>query len=324
MRRRLSIVWSKTAYLFASAAVGGIPGNSKGPTIPAKGYLVQHIDGGLYWLVANVYQVMFLVSNEGVIVVDAPPYNIGDYYLKAISEVTNKVVTHVVYSHDHLDHIGSSGIFPKNATYIAHKLVADSLSAAKAMATNVSLVPPIPTRTFTKNLLLTVGNQTLQLAYHGDGHSPGNIFIYAPKQKVLMLVDVIFPGWLPFVQLAYASDVLGFIKDHDIVLKYDFKTFIGGHTTRLGTRKDVLVQKQYISDLTSAARQALDKIPFTLPISLRPWKQYTDYLNAVTETCTKIMLRKNWAKKLHGIIFLNGHCDKMIQNIRIVPRLALT
>ena len=45
-----------------------------------------------------------------------------------------------------------------------------------------------------------VGSQVLELSYHGPGHAPGNIFIYAPKQRTLMVVDVIFPGWMPWRQ----------------------------------------------------------------------------------------------------------------------------
>jgi len=81
------------------------------------------------------------------------------------------------------------------------------------------------------------------LAYDASNHSDGNVFIYAPKQKALMLVDVIFPGWVPFLYLAIAKDVDGFIKAHDIALNnYDFDTLVPGHFTRLGTRNDVIVQ----------------------------------------------------------------------------------
>ncbi|CAF1132042.1 unnamed protein product, partial [Didymodactylos carnosus] len=254
-------VHSRTAasnyfFIYAPAVVDGIPKNARGPLIPDKGYLVQHIRGGVYWVVGQAFQTMFLVSTEGVIVVDAPPA-IGKDYLKAILEVTDKPVTHVLYSHEHLDHIGSSGMFPKGAVYIARKRVADILSTAKASATVGSSLPPIPTKTFKKKLSLTVGNQTFEMAYHGLNHSPGNTFIYLPKQKVLMFVDVVYPGWFPFDELGYAEDVYGFIKVHDTILKYNFQTFVGGHVTRLGTRKDVLVQKQYMSDLLSAANEAL-------------------------------------------------------------------
>ena len=66
-----------------------------------------------------------------------------------------------------------------------------------------------PLKPSQKNYTLQIGNKTLQLDYYGDNHLPGNIFIYAPKQKVLMLVDVIFPGWVPFPYLAVVKDIAG-------------------------------------------------------------------------------------------------------------------
>jgi hypothetical protein len=37
----------------------------------------------------------------------------GKGYLKPIAEVTDKPVTHVIYSHDHTDHIGAAYLFPR-------------------------------------------------------------------------------------------------------------------------------------------------------------------------------------------------------------------
>ena len=236
-----------------------IPEAAKGPTIPAKGYLVQQIRYHLYWVTDGSYNTMFLVTDKGVVAVDAPP-SIGKNYLKAIAEVTNKPVTYVIYSHAHLDHIGAPGIFPKNATFIAQQETPAELQRAKSVANNVSMVPPIPTVTFTKNYTLQIGNQTLKLDYYGVNHLPGNIFMYAPKQKVLMLVDIIFPGWVPFPYLAIAKDVAGFIKTHEIALNnYDFDTIVAGHLTRLGTRNDVIVQKEFVSDLEKALAKRIRK-----------------------------------------------------------------
>jgi glyoxylase-like metal-dependent hydrolase (beta-lactamase superfamily II) len=97
-----------------------IPESARGPTISEKGYLVEEIRNNLFWVTDGSYNTIFLVTDEGVVVVDAPP-SIGQNYLKAIAEVTDKPITHVIYSHAHLDHIGAAGIFPKNATYIAHQ-----------------------------------------------------------------------------------------------------------------------------------------------------------------------------------------------------------
>jgi glyoxylase-like metal-dependent hydrolase (beta-lactamase superfamily II) len=325
----------ETAYLkFASQTIKEsntsstvqIPEAAKGPTIPpAKGYLVQEIRDHLYWVTDGSYNTMFLVTHKGVVAVDAPP-SIGKNYLKAIAEVTDKPITYVIYSHYHIDHIGAAaGIFPKNATFIAQQETAAELQRAKSVAKNASMVPPIPTVTFTKNYTLQIGNQTLKLDYYGVNHLPGNIFIYAPNQKVLMLVDIIFPGWVPFPYLAIAKDTAGFIKAHDIALNnYDFDTIVAGHLTRLGTRNDVVIQKQFVSDLEKAAGKANQEVLFSKVASQvgrfgNPWLIFSKYIDAVNEDCVNDMLPK-WENRLGGAQqFMSTHCFTMAQSGRVDP-----
>ena len=301
-----------------------IPETAKGPAIPSKGYLVEEIRDGIFWITEGAYNTMFLVTDEGVIAVDAPP-TIGKNYLKAISEVTDKPITHVIYSHAHIDHIGAAGMFPENAVIIAQEETTAELQRAKTVATNASMVPPIPTETFSNNYTLQTGNQTLQLDYYGDNHSPGNIFIYAPKQKVLMLVDVIFPGWVPFPYLAVSKDIAGFIKAHDIVLNnYEFDTFVGGHLTRLGKINDVTVQKEFISNLEKAAGKANNEILFSETAKEvggfnNPWLIFSKYNDAVDEICVQDMLPK-WENKLGGAReLMSTHCFTMSSSVRVDP-----
>ena len=169
-----------------SAETLPIPDAAKGPSIPSKGYLVEELGDNLYSVTEGAYNTMFMVTDKGVVAVDAPP-SLGQKYLKAIAEVTNKPVNYLIYSHAHIDHIGAAGLFPKNVSVIAQEETAQELQRAKAVAKNLTMVPRIPTITFSKNYTLTIGNQTLKLDYYGSNHLPGNIFIYAPKQKVLML-----------------------------------------------------------------------------------------------------------------------------------------
>jgi glyoxylase-like metal-dependent hydrolase (beta-lactamase superfamily II) len=299
-----------------------LPEAAKGPTILSKGYLVEEIRDGLFWVTDGAYNTLFLVTDEGVVAVDAPP-SIGKNYLKAISEITEKPITHVIYSHAHIDHIGAAGMFPKNAIFIAQEETAAELQRAKTISTNASTIPPIPTETFSNNYTLQIGNQTLQLDYYGDNHLPGNIFIYAPKQKVLMLVDIIFPGWVPFPYLAVSKDIAGYIKAHDIVLNnYDFDTFVGGHLTRLGTITDVMVQKEFISNLEKAAEKANNEILFT-DIAKQtgsldnPWLVFSKYIDAVDQKCVQYMLPE-WENKLGGAQeFMSTHCFAMTEPGRI-------
>ena len=61
-----------------------------------------------------------------------------------------------------------------------------------------------------------------------------------------MVVDVVYPGWVPFKSFAEAKDVGRYIEAHDQILEYDFEHFVGGHLTRLGTRQDVEIAKEYV------------------------------------------------------------------------------
>src|SRR4029078_10428830 len=75
-----------------------VPESSKGPAIdPSKGYRLQDLGEGLYMVTDNVYQSMFMVYATGIVVVDAPP-PYAQLIPKAIAEVTDKPITHVIYS----------------------------------------------------------------------------------------------------------------------------------------------------------------------------------------------------------------------------------
>lgn len=292
-----------------------LPESAKGPQIDfSKGYLVEEIKDGLYWVTDGAYNTMFLTTGQGVIAIDAPP-SIGENYLKAIEEVTDEPITHVIYSHTHIDHIGSAAMFPDEAIIIAHQDTASELEDRNDPNR------PIPNVTFEDTYTLEVGTQKLELAYYGPMHKPGNIFIYAPNQKVLMLVDVIFPGWTPFKDLAMAQDVPAFLAAHDKVLEYEFDTFVGGHLTRLGTFEDVQVQKEYFADIEAAAAKANQEVSF-MEIGQEVgfenlWLTFQTYADTITQQCTDEVVPK-WIDKLGGVDLLTyDHCWKISESQRI-------
>ncbi|KAJ7184822.1 beta-lactamase-like protein [Mycena filopes] len=221
---------------------------------PKLGYFVGDLGKGAYWVNDGIYSMMFMVSTQGVIVVDAPP-TIGHNILLAIGNKTHLPVTHVVYSHFHQDHIGAASIFnSSHPIVIAHALGLTALTSLSPL----DPLRPLPSVTFQSNYNLTVGNQTLQLSYHGPSHTSDNIFMYAPAQRVAVLVDVIFPGWAPFGELGVVSgSVQAFTSAHDVLLSFDFDFLMAGHVGQLGTRQDVLLQKQYVQDLHDTCQAAI-------------------------------------------------------------------
>lgn len=278
-------------------ACSGIPENAMGPEIPEKGYLVEEIRDGLYWVTDGTYQVMFLVSCAGVVVVDAPPA-LGENIQKAVAEVTEESITHVVYSHSHIDHIGAAHLYPDDAEIVA------SAWTARLLEGYGDPNRPVPTTTFEERYTLEVGDQTFQLDYHGPNHSLGNTFVYAPHQKVLMLVDVVYPGWVPFYGLAMY--VPGFVDAHDRALEYDFETFVGGHLTRLGTREDVETQREYVLDLYEAVGEAAQTVSFADAAAeagadpANRWAGIRAYYDAIAETAAEPVVEA-WCDRLGGV-----------------------
>jgi glyoxylase-like metal-dependent hydrolase (beta-lactamase superfamily II) len=286
-----------------------------GPTIPAdKGYIALEIRDGLYWVSDGAYNTMFLVTSQGVVAIDAPP-TLGANYLKAISEVTSKPIVYLIYSHEHTDHIGAAHLFSRSV-----KIVAQNETAA-ILASRRDPRRPVPTVTFEKNLTLKLGGQSLVLDYPGINHERGNICIYAPAQKTLMLVDVVYPGYMPYKNLGIAEDLQGYCEIQKHALSYDFSTIVAGHVTRLGTRADVELSMEFYADLKRAAEASLNALPLgefaKLNASRAPdkWHLHNEYEKAVVEHCYDTLLPR-WRDRLADTpTYLRDNCWVMMESI---------
>lgn len=286
-----------------------------GPVVdPGKGYLVQQIGDGLYWVTDGAYSTMFLVSSTGVIACDAPP-SLGENYFRAIADVTDKPVTHLVYSHEHVDHIAGAHLFAKDVTIVAHARTAELLSSRKDQRR------PAPTVTFETTYTLEQGNQRLELAYKGINHSIDNIFIFAPRQKTLMFIDVVYPGWMPYKNLGVAVDIPGFVEAHRTVLAYDFETLVAGHVSRPGNRADVETQVELVKDLVEAAEQAYASLSFPAFLKQHPpgrsgktaWDLHQGYEQALVSQMHDGLLTK-WRDRLAGTeTYLRDNCWAMLE-----------
>ena len=136
-----------------------------------------------------------------------------------------------------------------------------------------------------------------------------------------MLIDVIFPGWVPFLQLAVSTDVPGYLEAHDQVLAFDFETLISGHVTRLGTREDVETQKEYLSDVGANAAQALQTVDFFAIANEigfeNQWALFGAYLGEVNKVCADLTLEK-WGDRLGGAPeFTESQCARLAESLRI-------
>lgn len=292
-----------------------IPASALGPAVdPARGYRLQDFGGGLYMVTDNAYQSMFLVYDRGVVVIDAPPAYAA-HIPRAIAEVSDRPVTHVVYSHSHSDHIGGAKSLGGRPVIVAHE---ETLRLLKRAADPNR---PPPTVTFSDRYTLRVGDKVLELSYHGNAHEPGNIFIYAPAQRVLMVVDVVFPGWMPWRRFALAQDIPGYFAQVEQIRKMDWETLVGGHVARTGTHADVDLQAEFNADVKQAAAAALASTKpgegLNPSDKANPWAGFDNYIDRAAARCVNTLTPK-WASKLAGFdVYVWDQCYAMEQSLRI-------
>jgi len=256
------------------------------------------------------------VYETGVVVVDAPP-PLEQHLLRAIAEVTTKPITHLIYSHTHADHISGmkSLHLRKDVPIIAQEETKRLLLRANDPNR------PVPTVTFKDKYTLKAGSQVLELSYHGNAHEPGNIFIYAPAQKVLMVIDIVFPGWMPWRRFAVAQDIPGYFRQVEMINKMDWDVLVSGHVARTGTHADVDLQLEFMNDLKNAAGKALASTKpgenVDVTYAENPWAFFDDYIDRVVIQCVNELTPK-WATRLAAFdVYIWDQCYSMEQSLRI-------
>ena len=270
-----------------------IPPSALGPALNAQGYHVGRVEKNLYWVTDGAYQAAFLTTKDGVVLFDAPP-TIGHNLQRAIDQiasdngVSNKV-THIVYSHHHADHVGASSLFGRHVTRVGH------VETKRLLARDNDPARPVPDVTFRTRRKLHVGGERIDLVWHGANHTPDNIYIHLPGHDTLMLVDINLPGWVPFDSFNLSEDVPGSIAAPATAMAYPWKHYIGGHMGRLGTRDDMVVYQQYVTDIIDNVEKALaavDPTPFFARYGNNTWAAVKTYQAAQADYAAAPVIKK--------------------------------
>ncbi len=212
------------------------------------GLHVSEIEPGLFFVTDLIYQSAFLVTDDGVVVFDAPP-SFGDRLRTAVEMSAPGVpITHFVLSHKHADHNGGGYAFADidGLTVIGAQVFADSL------AKNPLRGVLAPTETFEEALSLTVGGVPIELQTANFHANDTDVIIHLPDHQFLMAVDTITPGEAPFMNFGGTANLEGYMASFDMFLSYDFEHFLSGHVSVLGNRQDVETARDYAQDVWNA------------------------------------------------------------------------
>ncbi|GIM93002.1 MBL fold metallo-hydrolase [Paractinoplanes toevensis] len=270
-----------------------IPPSSLGKPVNSLGYAVGKVSRNLYFVTDTDYLSAFIATRDGVVLLDAPP-TLGHNIQRAIDEVTKPLglpnkVTHLIYTHHHSDHAGASSIFGKNIARIGHS------ETRRLLKRDNDPKKPAPEETFDDHRTLHIGGERIELHWFGENHTPDNIYIHLPGHDALVLVDIAYPGWVPFSNLNLSEDVPGSVAASAKALELPWKHFLGGHLGRVGTRRDVQLHDAYMADLNIEVRRALttvDPTPFYAKYGANAWAAVKHHLNYVSSVAAEPVIKK--------------------------------
>ena len=236
-----------------AAVLVAAPAAAQAPA-PAP-YETTKIADNVYVFRAGGYQSMFVVSPEGVIVAD--PIGYADAkapaaYLQEIRKITQAPIKYVIYSHHHYDHsAGGKPFKDAGAVFVAHRNAHKRLAALASP--DVVLPDMIVDDTGSS---IVVGGMRVDLLYLGNNHSDNMLVMLLPRERILYAVD-----WLPIQAVLFRDVPDGYLPDWlagiDRVLAMDWDRLVPGHPGpggRLGTKDDIRLLKDYMTDVSNAAR----------------------------------------------------------------------
>lgn len=147
---------------------------------------ITHLDGDFY--VFTTYRVfkgtlfpsngMYVVTNDGVVLIDTP-WDTTQFQvlLDSIKIKHNKNVVLCIATHSHEDRTGGLEYYKQNGIKTYTTLQTDQISKSRNENQAAFLI--------LRDTVFNVGQYSFQTYYPGAGHTPDNIVIWFPKNKIL-------------------------------------------------------------------------------------------------------------------------------------------
>jgi glyoxylase-like metal-dependent hydrolase (beta-lactamase superfamily II) len=229
----------------------------------------------------------FVITPAGVVVIDAlGSPKLAQRLVAHIAKITPKPITHVIVTHYHADHIYGLQTFKAlGARLIAHRAALQYLNSDTARlrlaSSRQELAPWVDENTrlveadewLDKPQVLTVGGVRFEINPVGPAHTPEDLVVYLPGEKVLFAGDLVFRSRIPYVGQA---DSRHWITALDSLLKFDTRVIVPGHGALSSeARKDMQLTRDYLTYLRATMGQAAKNLePFEDAYKATDWSQF--------------------------------------------------
>jgi glyoxylase-like metal-dependent hydrolase (beta-lactamase superfamily II) len=229
----------------------------------------------------------FVITPAGVVVIDAlGSPALAERLLAQIARITPLPVTHLIVTHYHADHIyGLQTFRARGVRVLAHQAARLYLNSDTAQlrlqASRTELAPWIDEDTrlvqadewLSGDRDLTVGGVRFEIRAVGPAHTPEDLVVYLPSEKVLYAGDLVFRSRIPYVGQA---DSRHWIVALERLLSFDATVVVPGHgPLSQQARQDMQLTRDYLVYLRkSMGRAAANLEPFDEAYQATDWSAF--------------------------------------------------
>jgi glyoxylase-like metal-dependent hydrolase (beta-lactamase superfamily II) len=282
-----AVLW---LLLMSSLAAAQAP-NLKLTQVSANAYYAE----GLFELGTPLNQNFIsnagvVIAPEGVVVIDAlGSPALAQRLIEEIKTITDKPITYVIVTHYHADHVyGLQAFREAGATIIAQEqgkvyLTSDT-ARLRLEVSRDELAPWIDEQTQLQAAdQWIVNDQTVMLSGWpfdlikvGPAHTPDDLAVYVPQEKVLFAGDLMFQGRIPFVGNA---DSAGWIASLNRLLTIEPAVVVPGHGPfSTDPAQDLQFTRDYLQFLRDSMHEAARNLDdFDEAYQGVDWSPYASY-----------------------------------------------
>lgn len=229
----------------------------------------------------------FVITPTSVVVIDAlGSPRLAERLTAEIKKRTPLPISDVILTHYHADHIYGLSYFKAMGAHItAHVAAKEYIQSETAQlrleASRTDLAPWIDDKThlvladtwISGPTSLKIGGWVFELDHVGPSHTPEDLIVFVPKEKLLFAGDLFFNGRLPFVGKANSSQ---WILALDQMLQHDATAVVPGHgAVSTNPKKDIAMTRDYLKYLrTSMGAAVQDFVPFEEAYKTTDWSAF--------------------------------------------------
>ena len=240
-------------------------------TVFAQERAVTKIAGDVYRFQNQNHYSIFVITEDGVVVTDPINAEAAIWLRSEISKLTDKPITHLIYSHSHGDHASGGVVFGNVPNVIAQADAPEKIDGV------------IITSRIDEATTLETGGKSIELVPLGPGHGTDLMAIVVQPESVGFIVDAVAAKRLPFRDFPN-SNVDDWTNQVRNVEALEFEILSGGHGV-VGVKNDVTDGRIYLEELREQvlagleAGNSVDDLVGTITMDkYKDWASYDQWL----------------------------------------------